>query len=462
MKQSSPRVEVVVLAAGKGTRMYSELPKVLHPLAGKPLLQHVVDTARALNPRAIHIVYGYGGERVPQTLAAPDLNWVLQAQQLGTGHAVQQAAPQLNDDAIALVLYGDVPLTRVETLRGLIDAARSDALALLTIELSDPTGYGRIVRDRAGRVQAIVEHKDASAAQRAISEVNTGILAAPAKALKAWLGGLSNDNAQREYYLTDIVGAAARQGYKMETAQPSAAWEVMGVNSKTQLAELERIAQVNRARALTDQGVMLMDPARIDIRGALECGRDVVIDINCVFEGAVKLGDRVHIGPHCVIRDATIGADTVVNSHCVIEASSVGADCRVGPFARIRPDSTLDDQVHIGNFVEIKKSQLGEGAKANHLAYVGDSTVGKKVNIGAGVITVNYDGANKHRTVIGDNAFVGSDCQLIAPVNIGAGATVGAGSTITSDVPPEVLAVNRARNTKIVPGWKRPSKKVQK
>lgn len=455
-------MEVVVLAAGKGTRMYSDLPKVLHPLAGKPLLQHVIDTARALNPRAIHIVYGYGGERVPQTLAAPDLNWVLQAQQLGTGHAVQQAAPQLNDDAIALVLYGDVPLTRVETLRGLIDAARSDALALLTIELPDPTGYGRIVRDSDGRVQAIVEHKDASATQRTISEVNTGILAAPAKALKGWLGGLSNDNAQREYYLTDIVGAAARQGYKMETAQPSAAWEVMGVNSKTQLAELERIAQVNRARALTDQGVMLMDPARIDIRGALECGRDVVIDINCVFEGAVKLGDRVRIGPHCVVRDATIGADTVVNSHCVIEASSVGADCRVGPFARIRPDSVLDDHVHIGNFVEIKKSQLGEGAKANHLAYVGDSTVGKKVNIGAGVITVNYDGANKHRTVIGDNAFVGSDCQLIAPVNIGAGATVGAGSTITSDVPPDVLAVNRARDTKIVPGWKRPSKKVQK
>lgn len=462
MKQSSPRVEVVVLAAGKGTRMYSDLPKVLHPLAGKPLLQHVIDTARALNPRAIHIVYGYGGERVPQTLAAPDLNWVLQAQQLGTGHAVQQAAPQLNDDAIALVLYGDVPLTRAETLRGLIDAARSDALALLTIELPDPTGYGRIVRDSDGRVQAIVEHKDASATQRTISEVNTGILAAPAKALKGWLGGLSNDNAQREYYLTDIVGAAARQGYKMETAQPSAAWEVMGVNSKTQLAELERIAQVNRARAFTDQGVMLMDPARIDIRGALECGRDVVIDINCVFEGAVKLGDRVRIGPHCVVRDATIGADTVVNSHCVIEASSVGADCRVGPFARIRPDSVLDDHVHIGNFVEIKKSQLGEGAKANHLAYVGDSTVGKKVNIGAGVITVNYDGANKHRTVIGDNAFVGSDCQLIAPVNIGAGATVGAGSTITSDVPPDVLAVNRARDTKIVPGWKRPSKKVQK
>ena len=455
-------MEVVVLAAGKGTRMYSDLPKVLHPLAGKPLLQHVIDTARALNPRAIHIVYGYGGERVPQTLAAPDVNWVLQAQQLGTGHAVQQAAPQLNDDAIALVLYGDVPLTRVETLRGLIDAARSDALALLTIELPDPTGYGRIVRDSDGRVQAIVEHKDASATQRTISEVNTGILAAPAKALKGWLGGLSNDNAQREYYLTDIVGAAARQGYKMETAQPSAAWEVMGVNSKTQLAELERIAQVNRARAFTDQGVMLMDPARIDIRGALECGRDVVIDINCVFEGAVKLGDRVRIGPHCVVRDATIGADTVVNSHCVIEASSVGADCRVGPFARIRPDSVLDDHVHIGNFVEIKKSQLGEGAKANHLAYVGDSTVGKKVNIGAGVITVNYDGANKHRTVIGDNAFVGSDCQLIAPVNIGAGATVGAGSTITSDVPPDVLAVNRARDTKIVPGWKRPSKKVQK
>jgi len=455
-------VEVVVLAAGKGTRMYSDLPKVLHPLAGKPLLRHVIDTARGLNPRAIHIVYGYGGERVPQALAAPDLHWVLQAEQLGTGHAVQQAAPALSDDAIALVLYGDVPLTRAETLHGLIDAARADALALLTIDLPDPSGYGRIVRDSAGRVQAIVEHKDASADQRAIAEVNTGILAAPAKALKAWLGGLSNDNAQREYYLTDIVGMAARAGYKMETAQPSAAWEVMGVNSKTQLAELERIAQQNRARELTDRGVMLMDPARIDIRGTLDCGRDVVIDVNCVFEGAVKLGDRVRIGPNCVIRDAAIGADTVVNSHCVIEASTIGADCRVGPFARIRPESALADHVHVGNFVEIKKSQLGDGAKANHLAYVGDSTVGKKVNIGAGVITVNYDGANKHRTVIGDNAFVGSDCQLIAPVNIGAGATVGAGSTITSDVPPDVLAVNRARDTKIVPGWKRPSKKVPK
>ena len=452
-------VEVIILAAGKGTRMFSDVPKVLHPLAGAPLVQHVIATARQLEPHVVRVVYGHGGELLPKTLAKLAVDWVLQEEQKGTGHAVQQALPKIAPDSLVLVLYGDVPLIRAETLRPLIEAAAHGGLALLTVELSDPTGYGRIVRAANGVVSAIVEQKDASPAQLAIREVNTGILAVSAAHLKTWLAYLKNNNAQGEYYLTDIVAMAAAEGVKISTAQPQAVWEVMGVNSKTQLAELERIAQLNRARELMERGVTLMDPARFDLRGTLTVGRDVVIDVNVIVEGQVTLGDRARIGANNVLRDCTIGADTVVHPNCVIEDSNIGADCRIGPFARVRPESKIAAHAHIGNFVEIKKSEIGEGSKVNHLSYVGDSSVGKQVNIGAGTITANYDGANKHRTVIGDNASIGSDCTLVAPVSVGAGATVGANTTITQDVPPGVLAVGRVRQ-KIIEGWKRPVKKT--
>lgn len=456
---ASAPAEVVILAAGKGTRMFSDLPKVLHPLAGTPLVQHVIATAQALEPRAVHVVYGHGGELLPNTLGRLSVGWVLQAEQKGTGHAVQQTLPDISPESVVLVLYGDVPLIRAGTLRPLIDAARHGNLALLTIELADPTGYGRILRDRHGAVTAIVEQKDATPGQLAIREVNTGILAVGAARLAKWLANLKSDNAQGEYYLTDIIAMAAAEGVKITTSQPQAAWEVMGVNSKTQLAELERIAQLNRARELMDRGVTLMDPARFDLRGTLTAGRDVVIDVNVIIEGRVALGDRARIGANNVLRDCTIGADTVVHPNCVIEDSAIGNDCRIGPFARVRPESRIDAHAHIGNFVEIKKSEIGEGSKVNHLSYVGDSTVGKQVNIGAGTITANYDGANKHRTVIGDNASIGSDCTLVAPVSVGAGATVGANTTITQDVPPGVLAVGRVKQ-KIIEGWKRPVKKT--
>lgn len=451
-------LEVVILAAGKGTRMRSALPKVLHAVAGKPLLAHVIDTAQALKPQRIHVVYGFGGEIVPKTLANAPVEWVLQAEQKGTGHAVQQAMPKIGADAVVLILYGDVPLTRADTLAPLVQLAEDGALAVLTMELADATGYGRIVRDAHGHVAQVVEHKDATAAQRAIREINTGIVAVAAKHLWRWLAALKNNNAQGEYYLTDIVAMAVADGVKIDTRQPSHAWEIMGVNSKQQLAELERIAQTNRAQALMEQGVTLLDPARIDVRGTLTCGQDVVIDINCVFEGEVVLGDRVRIGANNVIRNARIGSDSVVQPHCVIEDARIGDDARIGPFARIRPDTELAAHVHIGNFVEVKKSQIGAGSKVNHLSYVGDSSVGSKVNIGAGVITCNYDGANKHRTVIGNDVFVGSDCQLIAPVAIGDGATIGAGTTLTHDAPAGELTLGRAKQ-KSIPGWKRPTKK---
>lgn len=451
-------LEVVVLAAGKGTRMRSALPKVLHPVAGRPLVRHVLDTAASLGPRAIHGVYGFGGEIVPNSLRDTPAQWVLQAEQKGTGHAVQQAMPHIGKDAIVLVLYGDVPLTRRETLLPLVAGAEQGHLALLTMTLADATGYGRIVRDAHGHVCAIVEHKDATPVQRDIREVNTGILAVAAKHLWRWLAALKNNNAQGEYYLTDIVAMAVADGVRIETRQPAYTWEVMGVNSKHQLAELERIAQTNQAQALMDAGVTLLDPARIDIRGSLKCGQDVVIDVNCVFEGEVTLGDRVRVGPNNVVRNTHIGADTQVQPNCVIEDARIGGDCRIGPFARIRPETTLADHAHIGNFVEIKKSDIGAGSKVNHLSYVGDSTVGKKVNIGAGVITCNYDGANKHRTVIGDDVFVGSDCQLVAPVAIGDGATIGAGTTLTHDAPAGELTLGRMKQ-KSIPGWKRPIKK---
>ena len=449
-------MNVVILAAGMGKRMQSDLPKVLHPLAGKPLLSHVVDTARQLNPSRVCVVYGHGGDLVPTQLAAEDVRFVLQAPQLGTGHAVMQAAAALDDDAPTLVLYGDVPLTSRQTLQTLVDKAGKEKLAVLTVELEDPTGYGRIVRE-ADRIVRIVEQKDATPAERAIREVNTGILVAPTRALKSWLGQLSNHNAQQEYYLTDIIAMAVKDGIPVESAQPAHVWETLGVNSKQQLAELERIFQLNVATTLLEQGVTLADPHRIDVRGTLICGRDVSIDVGCVFEGEVELRDGVSVGANCVLRDAVIDRGVTIKPFTHIEGATVGSDSQIGPFARLRPGTRLGAEVHVGNFVEIKNSQFDAHSKANHLAYVGDATVGARVNIGAGTITCNYDGANKHRTIIEDDAFIGSDTQLVAPVTVGKGATLGAGTTLTKDAPPDSLTVSRAKQTSIA-GWQRPTK----
>lgn len=449
-------MNVVILAAGMGKRMQSALPKVLHPLAGKPLLSHVIDTARTLSPARLCIIYGHGGEIVPQRIAADDIVCAKQEPQLGTGHAVMQAVPHLDESVPTLVLYGDVPLTAADSLRQLLDSAGNDKLAILTVELEDPTGYGRIVRQN-GNITSIVEQKDATGAQRAIREVNTGILVAPTARLKGWLTTLSNDNAQGEYYLTDIVARAVADGVPVVSAQPKAVWETLGVNSKVQLAELERIHQRNIASALLEQGVTLPDPGRLDVRGTLRCGRDVTIDVNCVFEGEVQLGDGVAIGAHCVIRNARIGKGVSIKPFCHIEDAVVGADSVIGPYARLRPGTELAEDVHIGNFVEIKNSQVAAHSKANHLAYVGDATVGSRVNIGAGTITCNYDGANKFRTVIEDDAFIGSDTQLVAPVRVGRGATLGAGTTLTKDAPEGKLTVSRSRQVTIE-GWQRPVK----
>ncbi len=433
-------LNVVILAAGQGKRMRSDLPKVLHPIAGKPLLGRVIDTARELNPARICVVYGHGGEQVRSAMDAPDLGWAKQEPQLGTGHAVLQAMPGFAvSPEPTLVLYGDVPLTRASTLARLIDAAGNDKLALLTARLPNPHGYGRIVRVD-GKVVRIVEEKDADDAERAITEINTGILVAPGEALARWLPQLGNRNAQGEYYLTDIVQMAVTEGMEIVTAHPDATWETDGVNSKSQLAALERVHQRNVAETLMEAGVMLADPARIDVRGELICGRDVSIDVNCVFEGRVVLEDGVRIKANCVLEDAVVGAGSVV-----------------GPFARLRPGTVLGKDVHIGNFVEVKNSQIADHSKANHLAYVGDATVGSRVNIGAGTITCNYDGANKFRTVIEDDAFIGSDTQLVAPVTVGRGATLGAGTTLTKDAPPDTLTVSRAKQVSIA-GWKRPAK----
>ena len=449
-------MNVVILAAGMGKRMQSDLPKVLHPLAGKPLLSHVIDTARQLAPSACCVVYGHGGDTVPSRLAAGDLQFVLQQPQLGTGHAVMQAAPHLHDDQPTLVLYGDVPLTSASTLQTLISRAGKEKLAVLTVELDDPTGYGRIIRE-AGRIVRIVEQKDASDTERAVREVNTGILVAPTRALKSWLSKLSNNNAQGEYYLTDIIAQAVSENIPVESAQPAFIWETLGVNSKVQLAELERIYQRNIAHQLLEQGVTLADPARIDVRGELVCGRDVSIDVGCVFEGRVELADGVSIGAHCVINNARIGKGSVVRPFSHLDQSVVGESAQIGPYARLRPGTELGADVHIGNFVEIKNSQFGPHSKANHLAYVGDATVGSRVNIGAGTITCNYDGANKHRTIIEDDAFIGSDTQLVAPVTVGRGATLGAGTTLTKDAPADSLTVSRAKQTSVT-GWQRPVK----
>ena len=451
-------LQVVILAAGQGKRMHSDLPKVAHPLAGRALLAHVIASAQQLDPQRLCIVVGHGADAVRDRVSAPAAAWALQEKQLGTGHAVMQAMPSLSSGGTVLVLYGDVPLIAPATLRALVEASEGGRLAILTQEVDNPKGYGRIVRDGAGRVARIVEEKDANERERAIREVNTGIVAAPREKLEKWLAGLSNNNAQGEYYLTDIVAAAVADGVPIEVRQPAAAHECLGVNSKTDLAALERRFQMNKAATLLESGVTLADPARIDVRGELTCGRDVVIDVNCIFEGKVSLGDRVRIGANCILRDVTVGADTEVKPFSLLEEASIGRDARIGPYARIRPGTELADEVHIGNFVEVKASRIAARSKANHLAYVGDSTVGSDVNIGAGTITCNYDGANKHRTVIEDNVHIGSDVQLVAPVTIGKGATIGAGATITKDVPPGGLTLTEKKQVS-KPGWQRPVKK---
>ena len=455
-------MQVVILAAGQGKRMHSDLPKVLHPLAGRPLLAHVLGTARAAGASEICVVYGHGGERVREALAQEaGVAWVKQEPQLGTGHAVQQALPLLAEDSLVLVLYGDVPLTAPDTLTRLIAAAAGSKLAILTVEMEHPFGYGRIVRDAVGRVVRIVEEKDASPAERAIREINTGIMAVPARHLRRWLGRLRNHNAQGEYYLTDIVALAVEDGVPVETAQPRHVWETLGVNSKAQLADLERIAQRETAHRLLEDGVTLLDPARFDVRGELVCGRDVEIDVNCVFEGRVELGDNVRVGAHCVLRSVTIGAGTRIEPFSLLQDSEVGTACQIGPFSRLRPGAMLAEEVHIGNFVEVKNSRIAARSKANHLSYVGDATVGSDVNIGAGTITCNYDGANKHRTVIEDNVHIGSDTQLVAPVTVGRGSTTGAGATVSKDIPPGTLMYTKAE-TVIRSDWKRPVKAPKK
>ena len=452
------QLSVVILAAGKGKRMVSDLPKVLHQVGGKPLLAHVLATASRLDAAARVVVYGHGGETVKKALAnEPGVLWVEQAQQLGTGHAVAQALPAIDSSSVVLVLYGDVPMIQAETLQPLVADARQGRLALLTVELGDPSGYGRIVRDERGRVLRIVEHKEATPSERKLREINTGILAVSADKLSAWVAELDNDNSQGEYYLTDIIALAVRDGVAVEAFTVAEPAEVEGVNDRQQLAELERFYQNRQAEMLLANGATLLDPARVDIRGTVTTGKDVIIDINVVFEGAVKLGDRVRIGPFCVVRDAIIGDDVEILSHCWIDSAEVGAGAHIGPFARLRPETRLAAGVHIGNFVETKKAEIGLGSKVNHLTYIGDAEIGASVNVGAGTITCNYDGANKHKTVIEDNAFIGSNSSLVAPVRIGKNATVGAGSSVSGEVAEGVLALTRAPR-KDVTDWERPVK----
>lgn len=453
-------LNVVILAAGQGKRMFSERPKVLHTLAGRALVAHVLDTARCLRADRICVVYGRGGEQVAGAIDDPEIVLVRQQPQLGTGHALRQALPHLGDAGATLVLYGDVPLIRAETLRSLLDA-QNGAVALLTAELDDPRGYGRIVRDRRGRIRGIVEEKDASPAQRGIREVNTGIMALPTARLAGWLAKLEPDNAQGEYYLTDVIALALADGVAVYTIKSGDAQEALGVNNRAQLARLERIYQQRQAERLLEQGVTLVDPMRLDVRGNLVCGRDVRIDVNCVFEGEVKLADDVDIGANCLLRNTAVGPGTRIEPYSLIDGAVIGANCRVGPFARIRPATRLADEVHIGNFVEVKASEIGRASKANHLAYIGDATVGAQVNVGAGTITCNFDGANKHRTVIEDDVHIGSDVQLVAPVTVGRGATIGAGATITKDVPPGELTLTEKKQVTVY-GWKRPVRKADR
>ncbi len=454
-------LHLIILAAGAGKRMYSHLPKVLQPLGGRPLLAHALAVAEQLTPATTHVVYGHGGTQVRHAFAHAEVNWVEQAQQLGTGHAVAQALPQVPDAATVLILYGDVPLLQAQTLRTLLRPLNQPRhIAVLTVELRAPTGYGRILRDEQGQVTGIVEEKDASPAEKMITEVNTGILAAPAHALKRWVAQLSNRNAQGEYYLTDVLALAKAEEYHIATLLASDTQEVMGVNDRLQLAELERVYQGRQARALLRQGVGVADPDRFDLRGELQAGVDVWLDINVICEGRVILGDGVRIGAGCLLRDVTLGAGTEVLPYSVLDGVQAAAACRIGPYARLRPGTVLAAQTHIGNFVELKNSQVGHGSKINHLSYIGDTSVGEGVNIGAGTITCNYDGVHKHRTVIADRAFIGSNTQLVAPVTIGVGATIGAGSTITHDAPPEQLTLARAPQMTVA-HWKRPSNQPQ-
>jgi bifunctional UDP-N-acetylglucosamine pyrophosphorylase/glucosamine-1-phosphate N-acetyltransferase len=456
------KLSIVILAAGLGKRMLSDLPKVLHRLADKPLIRHVVDRAKLLKPDSMNIVYGYKGEQVREAIRDTDrgsiIHWIEQAQQLGTGHAVAQAMPNIGDDAIVLVLCGDVPLISLTTLQTLCSEADVNRLGILTVELDNPHGYGRIVRNAQGLVECIVEEKEASARQKQIKEVNTGVYTIPAAHLRRCLALLNNDNAQGEYYLTDVIALAVQENLPIHTTQTDNMYEVMGVNDRIQLATLERYYQKQQVNRLMLAGVTVLDTARLDIRGTVQAGRDVSIDVNVILEGEIILGSRVKIGPHTIIRNAKIGDDVEILSHCVIDGVVIGAGCRIGPFARLRPQTVLAKQVRVGNFVELKKSKVANGSKINHLSYVGDSEVGSDVNIGAGTITCNYDGANKHKTIIGDRAFIGSDTQLIAPVTVGTGATIGAGSTITKNTPPDVLTLSRTPQKTMV-DWQRPRKK---
>lgn len=449
-------INVVILAAGQGTRMKSSLPKVLHPLAGLPLVQHVINTSKELKPQTINVVYGHGGEQVKNTINDDDINWVLQKEQLGTGHAVDQVSDQLKDGQVVLILYGDVPLIHLDTLADLLNQA-SDGIALLTVHLDNPQGYGRIVRNKNGQVENITEEKDASNEVKKIHEVNTGILAVKANLLKNWLSQLDNSNAQKEYYLTDVIAMAVKDNFTVHTTHPDNEFEVMGVNNRIQLAELERHYQHEQATRFMTNGITLADPTRIDIRGKVAHGKDIFIDVNTIIEGNVSIGNNVSIGANCVIRNSKIADDVEILPMSILDNASVGKGSKVGPFARLRPGAVLSDNTHIGNFVEIKKSFIGIGSKVNHLTYVGDSLIGKNVNIGAGTITCNYDGANKHQTIIEDDVFVGSATQLVAPVKIGKNATIGAGSTITTDVNQGELAITRVKQ-KSISGWTRPVK----
>ncbi|MCH7510696.1 MAG: bifunctional UDP-N-acetylglucosamine diphosphorylase/glucosamine-1-phosphate N-acetyltransferase GlmU [Proteobacteria bacterium] len=453
-------VDIVILAAGQGTRMKSDLPKVLQPLAGRPMLEHVLERSADLDAEAVHVVYGYGGHQVPQALADWPVEWILQERQLGTGHAVTQAMPGIADNSVVLVLYGDVPLISEGTLTELLEKADSGELTLLSVMLTDPTGYGRVIRNDRGQPQKIVEQKEANETELTVCEVNTGILACPARPLRDWLGRLGNKNSQGEYYLTDVIAMAVADRYPVDVLIAASEIEVMGVNDKQQLAELEAANRAEKAAGLMRDGVTLLDPARVDVRGKLSCGRDVVIDINAIFEGDVELGDGVSIGPNVIIRNSKLGVGCKVHANTVIEDAEIGESCELGPFARVRPGTVLEASAKLGNFVEVKKSHIGKGSKVNHLSYIGDTEIGERVNVGAGTITCNYDGANKFKTIIEDDVFIGSGVQLVAPVTVEKGATIGAGSTICKSAPANKLTVARSRQT-IVEGWQSPRKKAR-
>ncbi len=448
---------IVILAAGQGKRMNSSRPKVLQPLAGRPLLAHVIECSKAVGASDICVVYGHGGDQVQAAFENEQVRWALQAEQKGTGHAVLQAMPGTPDDNQVLMLFGDVPLLRPETILNLLNGCGASGVGVLTVDLEDPFGYGRIIR-KDGAVVKNVEERDASDEQKLITEVNTGVMCCPANLLKGWLNQLGNDNSQGEYYLTDVLGMAVRDGISVQGVKADDQVEIMGINDKRQLAEAERALQLRLVNKLMDDGVTFADPARVDIRGELHCGKDVFIDVNVIFEGDVTLGDNVRIASNNVIRDSKIGSGTVVRANCHIEGATTGAGCIIGPYARLRPEAELADDVRIGNFVEVKKSSIADGSKVNHLSYIGDSTIGSGVNVGAGTITCNYDGANKHRTIIGDNAFIGSGVELVAPVEVGKGATIGAGSTISKPAPAGQLTLERSRQTTVA-GWKSPVKK---